>query len=257
VTIFLIGLNIILYGYVLISGTLNLVIRRSDHQALVNQLPQNLVTFEQYRADNQPVDVQVLSTDILLAGEGRYDLVARLKNLNNNWAVLSFDYKFVVNGAETETQTGWMLPGEEKYITDLAVTSTQAIRSFNIDFSNITWRRITDYEEFASTRLGIEIEDVEFIAPQPATEGKPSLSISRVSFTANNRSAFSFWQVDFVVVLLRGTRVVGVNQITLDQLISGQRRPVEVSWFEQLPQVNSVIVEPHINILDPSVFMTL
>ncbi len=238
-----------LYGlinYYFIEGpSFNLAIRelsRGTDYSIINQ-------------KIQPKGLDIGTTTIFSSGKGRYDFVGKIFNSSADWRA-EFTYDFLVDGVARAGKSGFILPGEEKYIFELGVEAPAKPRSATLEIKEIKWQRIdaheiSDYAAWQDERLNFPVADVKFT---PAAVGE-NIPISRASFTARNATAFSFWDVGFAIFLYRGSSVASVNYVTLEEFRSGQTRPVEVSWFETLPSITQVKVVPEVNIFDPKVFM--
>lgn len=206
-------------------------------------------------ASSEPQSAQIGSATILSPGQGKYDLVAKINNPNQDWR-LEFDYHFVLDGKVLATKSGFILPGEEKFLIDLGVEAASKPRSAEAEIDNLRWQRIDlheipDYAAWRDERLNFVFEDVKF---SPAVvSGK--ITTSRASFTAKNMSAYGFWDVGFYILLYRGSSLAGITYVTLQEFASGQTRQVEVSWFEPLSSVTQVKIIPEVNIFDPQVYI--
>ncbi len=185
----------------------------------------------------------------------RFDLIAKLKNKNSDFYAI-FKYKFVGPGFLSLAETGFVLPGEEKYLMLLAAPGVTRPRALRVELEDLKWQRISRHlipnpEEFTRDHTNFLIQNVVY---NPALT-RDNVVISSVSFTVTNNTAYSYWRVDFPVVLLRGLLPQAVNIVTAPQFRSGETRRLEVSWFEALPPVDKVDVKTSINIFDPEVYM--
>lgn len=188
---------------------------------------------------------------------GRYDIIALVQNENpRHWAELT--YRFSVGGEETPERTAFVLPGQAKYLTELgykkeaseAGAGSVELKVLRRAWSRIDAHEIPDYESFAAKRLALEVVNPAFFPAIPGT----SVPVSRTTFTLANRSAFSYYDIDVLVLLYRGEAVVAANKIRVNRLRAGESRPTELFWYQPLPQVTRVEVVPDINILDPDVY---
>ena len=203
----------------------------------------------------QPKGIEIGTTTIFSSGKGRYDFSGKIFNSALNWRA-EFTYNFLVDGVARPEKSGFILPGEEKYVFDLGVSAPTKPRQAVLEIKNLKWQRIdaheiSDYAAWQDDRLNFLITDVKF-TPAAVAE---SIPISRASFTVRNATAFSFWDVGFEIFLYRGSSIASINYVTLEEFRSGQNRLVEVSWFETLPSITQVKVVPEVNIFDPKVFM--
>lgn len=193
---------------------------------------------------------------ILSAGEGRYDIFSRATNPNDEWMV-EFDYRFDAGGVSIQAKPGFLLPGETKNLHALGVKSDSRPSSPEIEITNLRWNRIDphlarpDYRTWSVSRLDLRIVDAEYTPPDPSD----MLPISRADFTIENHTAFSYYTVGFFVSLFSGQKIAGVNYVTISELRAGEQRSVEATWFNSLPNVTRVEVEPEVNILDERVYI--
>ncbi len=237
-----------LFGYAdyfLISWNQDLALRSQaarpliSQEAVLRQGPQPLV----------PV-----SLDIFKSGQGRYDFLARLGNPNQNWGA-SFYYRFETPAGSTEEREGFILPGEEKYLAALAETFPTPPGRAEFNPTRISWRRL-DRQVVRDPAIWRE-ERLNFLTTNVRHESALAIDrkLGRTSFEVENRTAYGYWRVGFYIVLLAGSSPRAVNFITLDNFEAGERRRVEVNWFEPLPQTNQVSLQPEINLLDPQVYL--
>lgn len=201
-----------------------------------------------------PQALNPVSADIFVSGAGKYDFLTKLQNANTDWYA-DFKYKFVGRGGETAEATGFILPREEKFVSVLGAALASSPVGATFQFTDIAWHRVNrhvirDYEAWRSERLNMILTNVIH---------NPSLNIDstvgRTSFDTENRSAFGFWKVGFSVVLLRGSSPAAANHVVLDNFESGEKRHVDVNWFESLPGTTGVDVRPEVNIFDADVYM--
>lgn len=265
--IFLIILSVIFFAYAVYVAVLEFAIYGQNYNQILVSLPQSLVNTGAYRAAHEVQDPQVENVTVIAGAAEKYDFIAKIKNPNPDFAVESFNYQFITGDDSVDLsgdksgpnpdrlKTGFVLPGEEKYLVDLSVQIKKRINQARLNITNIKWRRIPDYASIQKEKLRFDIADVKFIPPTADSSGK--LPISKVSFNATNKSAFSFWNVGFYVILFKGTAIAGANYVSIDQFLTGQIRPITVNWFEALPDITQVQVVPEVNILDFSVYMEL
>lgn len=251
---FLIFLNVIFWGYGLYGLVNHYFIEGPELNQALRELTRS-VDLAAIRARVAPESLEIGTTNVLSAGKGRYDLSAKVSNPNPAWRA-EFDYSFVADGKVEDARHGFILPNEEKDLINLGVESTARIRNASIEINNLIWQRInaheiSNYEIWRDERLNFIFENVKF-TPSVISD---KITISRVTFNAKNLTAFSFWDVGFYIFLYRGSSVAGINYVTLEEFVSGQTRPVEVSWFEPLPAVTQVKVVPDVDIFDSRVYM--
>ncbi len=186
----------------------------------------------------------------------RFDVIALAQNDNPRyWAELT--YRFSVGGELTPERKAFLLPGQAKYLSELGFKKEEGGGSGSVELNVLrrVWHRldaheVPDYEVYAAKRLALEALNPAFF---PASSGA-SVPVSRTTFTLANRSAFSYYDIDVLVLLYRGDAVVGANKVRVSRLRAGESRPTELFWYQSLPQVTRTEVIPDINILDPNAY---
>ncbi|HCC22412.1 hypothetical protein A2480_01275 [Candidatus Uhrbacteria bacterium RIFOXYC2_FULL_47_19] len=218
-------------------------------------LTQNLTDYTSFREAAMPEKLSIQPTMTLPAGEGKYDLLARMINPNRRWWV-EFDFRFVDAGLSDRLQHGYLLPTDSRFLYQLGVSSDHK-PSPTFEITDITWHRVDghevqpDYLTWATKRLNFIIDRPEFVPP----DAKSALPVSRARFSVTNDTAFSYVSVPFLVTLLSGERVVAVNRVVVTGLKAGEIREVESSWFNDLPSVTRVEVKLELNIFDSTVYL--
>lgn len=200
---------------------------------------------------SKPVDLELGSVEILSAGEFT-DLVVRVRNPNAQWSA-QFSYTIGLGDQVRDEPAGFLLPGEDRPFvgTFRARSSGQPI--FNI--GKVSWRRIdahaiADFEAYKTERLNFTYEAVEFL---PLVEGAGT--VSRARFTLVNKTAYSYHEPRFIVLLYRGSKLVGAQRTIVDKLLSGEKRKVEVSWFDRIGAVSNIEVVPEIDVLNSAEYL--
>ena len=69
-----------------------------------------------------------------------------------------------------------------------------------------------------------------------------------------NKTPYSFWEPKFIVLLTQRSGLVGVAQVALADLKTGEKRTESFNLFQELSDATQIEVVPDINILDPAVF---
>lgn len=199
----------------------------------------------------KPADLELGSVEILSAGEFT-DLVVRVRNPNAQWSA-QFSYTIGLGDEARDEPNGFLLPNEDRPFVGTFKARSSGQPIFNI--GKVSWRRIDahtipDFEAYKTERLNFAYENVEFA---PAALEK----VSRAKFTLVNKTAYSYHEPRFIVLLYRGRKLVGAQRTIVDKLVSGERRTVEVSWFDRIGAVSNIEVVPEIDILNPAEYLKL
>ncbi len=199
----------------------------------------------------RPSDIQLGGVELLQVGEVT-DVVARVRNPNAQWYV-RFSYTIGIGDKTKRVTDGFLLPDEERPLVYSVRGAGGGNPVFTID--DIKWRRvdshaISDATQFKSEHLNFEVKDMKFLPG--IVEGRGSLS--RAQFTLVNKTAYSYVEAKFLVLLYRGAARIGIQSVTVERLDSGQTRKVEVSWTDHIGAVSNVEVVPEIDIFNPEVY---
>jgi hypothetical protein len=190
-------------------------------------------------------------------GDNRYDFFAELSNPNSDWWV-EFTYAFAFDAGSTASTEGFLLPGQTKPVISLATTSQTFVRNAQLELTNVRWHRINhheiyDYSIWQEDRMRLVITDATFTKET----GFEKDVFGRTTFTVYNNTAYSYFDPQFLVLLKRGSAVVGVSRATVASLGVGERREISLNWFGILPSATSVEVIPDIHLFDPDVYQRL
>lgn len=190
-------------------------------------------------------------------GNATVDVVTEIANPNMHyWA--SWTGQFVEQNTTTTQREMYILPGETKEIADLGIVSPTGMRSARYQITDIQWHKVNphelaNYQAFRDNRLQFAINNTSF-STAPSPDGKST--VSRVVFDVTNRSAYSYWSVQFLVNLYRQTSLAAVNSVEIQELKSGETRHVEVVWVQDLSAVSKVEVLPFVNIFDAKTYIS-
>jgi len=202
-------------------------------------------------------DLRVNPVKTFSIGDQRYDLYTTIVNPNSDWWA-EVTFSFAYGDIQTDPLTSFVLPSQEKPLSELGISSSIPISDAQLQLSEVTWHRvdrhdIADYQTWSEDRLNIEIRDPAFVK-EDRLDGK---TYGRTTFTVLNQTAFSYYDVGLYIILKRGSSLVGVNRTTLSSLDSGEQTDVTVNWFGTLPSVTQVEVIPELNIFDLEVYKPL
>jgi hypothetical protein len=197
----------------------------------------------------QPLNI---SAGQVIAGAKTQDFIAQVNNPNATLGA-TFTYRFHAGSDSTDSQHGFILPGEQKYVVTLGAKLASRPTGATLELTDLVWRRIDrhkipDYAKFASDRLDIPITDVLF---DPAFQVDAATTVGRTTFSVSNNTGFTYYAARFLIIQFRGTVIGAVNTVTLADLKPRETRLAEVTWFDPLPAISKVQVVPDIDILDP------
>jgi hypothetical protein len=238
-----------LYGFIYYYGW-----GVKQDQAMVLNAIQAGTSIHDYVLGVSAKPLQYSATKIFKSGDAKYDFLSEVTNLNDQYYA-SFDYYFLVSGVKTKTDTGFILPGEKKYLTLLALDYPSRPDSAEIYFENLKWQRIDahqipNWKQYQDDRLNINISNTKFSSAS-ASGLSEKLNLSSVSFDIYNETAFSYWNADFIIALNGSYQdIIGVTKYSVSQFLAGQKRHIEFTWPNQFGSFSNLEITPMINIMD-------
>lgn len=252
----LIAASSIVWGYTLWSLLDAYAISYPRESRITRQIAINQQLLTALETD-RPREVTVSPVIVAQTTDNRIDMTVEVTNPNEQWWA-EFNYRFNLSGEQTGVRTGYVLPGSRQVIGELGFTPTsKGGKNASFVLENIHWRRIdpslvgASYEEFAKKRLDLAFENVKYTTDITLGTRK----IGQTSFTLVNKSAYGFWNVNFVVRLYRGTSIAATNMVQLSNVLPGELRDVEIVWLDNVPNVTRTEIIPQVNLLDPSAFL--
>lgn len=249
---FIIAFIVLTFGYSIFALGRYYIFQYSEYQNALATAGQDYINLVGIRELNRIEPIEIISRHVIAAGTGKIDIAVRVRNPNTKWGLRGVDYQFSIGGTFYETQTGFLLPGEEKYFVALNVdgVSTGTPQVF---FENHDWWRVTKFEEWGPERINFEIENKQFVSSRQS-ELSGQLPVSQLSANFVNPTAYNYDEILIQFALLSGNRLVGINQIKLRDIRSGEARPIVGRWTTQLPSVSGSEIIATVNILDETVY---
>ncbi len=225
-----------------------------SEQQLVARIGQNHTDQRSLIVSQQATGLVLSNTLVLPGSEGQYDLYATVGNPNESWLV-TFTYFFETSAGNTDSRKGYVLPGGEQAIVELSNEAASRPGRAELKIENIEWERIKnipggDIKTWLADRGDFKITDIKHGAITKIGDR----DIVQTAFTIANQSAYSYWDIDVVLLLKVGRNIVGVNQIRIPSLDAAETASKTVSWFWTPSAGATPEVIPQINFFDANVY---
>ena len=186
----------------------------------------------------------------MISTNGKYDIIARVKNTDPNWGVSKLDYIFQLLDVQGN------IVGERKGLTFVLPLSKRSIIEVGIEAKGKVQkaRLKLDLKEVQKLKslpdLGISTRNVVYHLVENRTKGKASGSVL-------NRSPYSFKRIYLNIVLYdREGNILGLNHTYVENLLSGQERYFSAYWPEPPKEwVDRVEVEPLVDLFKSTAFI--
>lgn len=199
-------------------------------------------------------DIQVLEVQYYGSALNRYDFFATAVNPNERW-IANVDYHFVYSGGETKVYRSTLLPGSKRPLAAFGqeIESYPGEARFVLD--HVTWETIDPHKIFnvgayLKERLMFNFDNFVFSPPS-----KTGASVPAFSFDLYNDSAYSFWEAVFYVELLNDNQTVGYIYLSVPNLMSLEKRTVNLRYFGDNLTVTDVKLIPVVNVFDQNIFI--
>ncbi|MFA5360072.1 MAG: hypothetical protein WC349_03915 [Patescibacteria group bacterium] len=255
---FLIFVGAVSWAYTIYGFAYYIARGMNEDEILTKQLVQINSVGHDYVKQISAKDLVIGSIGIIRSSDKKYDLYIKLQNDNQKWWA-EFDYYFTAAGRQTEKTKGYILPNEIKHLTALAQDFSYSPDDARLVMENISWRRvnqheIADFETYRAGHLNIEIADIKFTSAS-ASPLSEKLGLNQLSFNAINNTAYSYWNVGFVILLYSRDQIIAINHYVLTDFMSEQKRLVEISWPGDFGRADRAEIIPEINIMKDDIYI--
>jgi len=207
---------------------------------------------------NKPVDLQISNKYIFSSSKDKYDFAIEVGNQNKFW-IATIVYRFSYENGYTENKTAVLLPGDQRFLSEFGVESPDFIPT-NIDFQllSTSWERvnahsIADPLNYIAERINFSIDNIQFNSFGTVESGVGKL----LSFDVINNTLFGFKSANFVVVLRSNGDIVGLKPLDINNFLALSNQNIVFSLFNNNLEVDSVDLQPVINVFDDSIYLSL
>lgn len=175
-------------------------------------------------------DLVVQEKSFVPGGQGKFDVMMRLKNPNNQVGVSSFSYNFKLKGASgnvlaERSGTNFILPVELKYIIETNLETLETPQTVEVTLSDPKREEFFGYER---PELNIYSREYNLISS--------GVGYSEAKGLLRNESAFDFSAVKINVVLRSSSGVpLAFNKTEMNTINSGEERDFRILWPVNFP----------------------
>lgn len=197
-----------------------------------------------------PAPIAVFWARAVPVRPGSFDAAALIENPNEVLASAKIEYEFSLFDERSQIgrQIGetFILPQERVHVVATGLATTREPRRVEFAVRAIEWQVFRgERPNFVVERRDYRVRDAD---------GRLE---SVVEAVIQNRSPFDFREVGVhVLVLDREGNLLGANRLVLERFRSGERRTATSLWAGELKgEVATIVVEPRVNVFDPSVIL--
>lgn len=218
------------------------------------ELVRNSATTHSLSLAQAPEALTLGNAKTLAGSTGSYDFLADASNPNANWYV-TFTYSFSFDGGQTEKIQGFLNPSESRPIAQLGVRNDLAPRNARLVVEEVAWHRVNRHAIADTGRWLTEHSAFPVSAVATTSIVLDKGAVGETSFTVANKTAYSYWEPKFLILLERGGTTVSSSEVTIPQFLSGESRQVSTRWFQTIPTGATVRIVPILNYFDETVYM--
>lgn len=242
-----IGYSLIMWGAYLFVGM------SADQNMAIRQI-QQFPNYTRAQALYGARDLGISSVEVYPMNEDTYGFVANVQNPNERW-IAHVQYHFTFGTKQTQTQTQLVMPQSGHVLASLGFEHGRLPTGASLQIEEVKWEHISahdvpDIAAYKVVREDIAISNVKF-----ARGSAEDLPTDSLQFTVTNNTAYSFWEYDGYLELLRGNQRLGMMPLTLPQLRTMDERIVDIRLFGNLTGVTNVRMYPLVDIFDQNEFM--
>ncbi|MFH0854448.1 MAG: hypothetical protein V1891_03070 [bacterium] len=232
-------------------------VEAEKHEREMQELFSMHIDYEPIHKSNQPSPPQIGQIKILSSGrkndKGTYDLIAQIYNPNEKFKI-EFDYQFICNSQSLILKHTYVLPGQKKIIADFGLNllnhnNNAQVKIINLQYERISAHEIADPISFINDRLIFEIKNVEMNKIEEAK------NVYKISYDFENKSAYNYWDLGLTTLLYKDSEIVGIDYIALEKFQSGEKKEIELTWYEYLPTTIKVSIIPEADVFDKNIYM--
>jgi len=255
----LVAVCLILVGYSVYGWGTYYLYGRWKEAAMIEEMAQQPISFRAYHEARAPKDLEEGELAVLDSGtkEGWKDIIVPIVNLNPKW-LATLTYYFEDGAETTPIEAMKVLPGQETHIGIMGFAPTSTVRNPILVRTETAWQkidphRITDPVAYVQERLNFTIDNIVIQRPGEID----NLDNYKVTFDITNNTIHSYWSVPLWVLMYRNDRLVGVEQVVINQLELGERRLVDLRSSIPNRRVTRVEVVPQLDVFDESIYMPI
>lgn len=185
--------------------------------------------------------LEFLLGDFIPTLNDNYDLVAKVENPNKDWGIESMLYRFNLydkNDKLIGYREGpfYILPQEIKYIVDQKFESNIVPAKIEIEFKEIKWRKLKDFNEL---ELRIRNKDYQLIEEK----------FHQISGVVENKSNFDLAKIEIVgVIFSQNNKIIAVGRTEMTSVLVDESRYFKINWpYENDRQISSFELRAYTN----------
>ena len=197
--------------------------------------------------------IKINETGFVASGlVNKYDIYGKIINPNDFFGSGEFSYHFIVRGSggsvlAERNGVNFILPGEEKYLIETNVETTERPIAVELVVSGVAWKKITT-DDYRNPSLKIVNKNYDEI--------RSGVGFSEATGLVKNESQFDFETIKVYIILkAAGGEILALHSTQMNSVRSGENRDFKVSWPSRFPgDVQGVDVQADVNVFKSESF---
>jgi len=252
----LILISVLSWGYNIYYVTKYLAVGMEQDARTMQGLSRRLLPNHAYFEKLAPDPIQISGVRTVENAQD-IDIMVELQNPNPKHYAY-FSYCFDQGKKNIKCDQSFLLPGQKKYVFDLAESELDSRFNVNFRIKGTNWDKlnahnIPDWTKHKQERLNVDFQEVEFV-PAQSSGVSEEVDLARLKFTAFNDSSYNYYEMPLKIILYKGNKVVGINEYTLTDFSTQEKIQVEMTWPNISFNVSDIEIKPDVNILNTDNF---
>lgn len=193
----------------------------------------------------------ILGVTTLQRGTAELDAIALLENQNVDW-IVTVSSGFSTSEGFKAAQDVIIPPQSKRVVGVFGLDATEAGAQFqvtNVKYERVSARDVGDIAKYTSERLQFVFGEEQYVS----SGGDQNFDRLQVSLT--NNSPFNFYEVGVQVVMYSDSQILGFEQVSLSNVISGQTRMLDIHSLPRGITPTRIEFIPVVNIFDARTFL--
>ncbi len=197
-------------------------------------------------------DIEVTETAWVSDGSGKFDLLGKIRNPNNDFGASKVAYEFEIIGSTggilaRESGKTFILPKEEKYVVETSIQLPSEPIQIKLTLTETKWEKFSGYRE----KPELDVYNRRF---EKTSSG---VGFGSAKGLVVNNSPFDFTIIDITVVLRDGSgRAVAIQKTDMRTLRAGRQQDFTLLWPSPFSgDVEKVEVQTDANVYDTDTFI--
>lgn len=255
---FLIGVSVVSWIYAIYGFTYYLGWGMKEDEILSRELVKVSNIGHKYIEQISAQPLSYYPVQVLSSIDKKYDLATQIENRNQKWWA-EFNYYYLIGGEKTKKTKSFILPNQAKYLVALAINFSSISSNAQLIIEDLKWTRIdqhkiNNWQEYYQNHLNIVNTELKF-TPANLSGLSDKIGLNQFSFITTNKTAYNYWQVDYLILLYSGSNLININKYSLNDFMSGESRNIEISWPGSINYVDRVEVISEINIMRDDLYI--